>query len=46
MAVYNEVLSKTRDRVPPSRDITGDAARLQRVEIAGTQAFTHNEEGI
>jgi hypothetical protein len=40
MKAYNEVLSIARDAVPPSRDIGGDATRVQMIEITGTYAFT------
>ena len=31
MAAYNEVLGKSRDRIPPARNINGDTARVQRM---------------
>jgi hypothetical protein len=40
MAAYNDVVGNATDDVPPSRDIGGDATRIQMIEIAGTHAFT------
>jgi hypothetical protein len=39
MAAYNDVVGNATDDVPPSRDIGGDATRIQMIEIAGTHAF-------
>jgi hypothetical protein len=44
MKAYNDVLSKSRDRVPPARNIDGDLARVQQIEIAGTHAFVSANE--
>jgi hypothetical protein len=44
MAAYNEVLGKSRDRIPPARNINGDTARVQRMAIEGTHAFVNANE--
>jgi hypothetical protein len=44
MALYNDVLGKTREREPPARNIGGETTRIQRVEIAGTHVFISSEE--
>jgi hypothetical protein len=44
MAVYNDVLGQTRERVPPGRNIEGTMAVIKRVKIAGTHAFISSEE--
>jgi hypothetical protein len=44
MAAYNEVLGKSRDRIPPARNINGDTARVQRMAIEGTHAFVSANE--
>jgi hypothetical protein len=31
MAAYNEVLGKSKDRIPPARNVMGDLARVQRM---------------
>jgi hypothetical protein len=45
MAAYNEVLGKSKDRIPPARNMDGDLACVRRVEIAGTHAFVSANEG-
>jgi hypothetical protein len=40
MAAYNGVLGSVGARVPPTRDISGDATRIQKIVIADTHAFT------
>jgi len=44
MSVYSDVMGQARDRVPPIRNIAGEMTRKQRVEIAGTHAFTAEGE--
>jgi hypothetical protein len=34
MAVINEVLSKSKDLIPPARNMDGDLACVRRVEVA------------
>jgi hypothetical protein len=43
MAVYNEVLAKAEDDVPPTRDISGDASMIRKLEIPDTHAFVPSE---
>jgi hypothetical protein len=45
MAAYNEVLGQSKDRIPPTRNIDGDLACIQRRAIEGTHSFVSaNEE--
>jgi hypothetical protein len=44
MAAFNEVLSKSKDRIPPARNINGATARVQRMAIEGTHAFVSANE--
>jgi hypothetical protein len=44
MAAYNDVVGNATDDVPPARDISGDASKIQRIEIAGTHAFISEGE--
>jgi hypothetical protein len=41
MGAYNDVLSKTKDRIPPARNIGIEAALARRVKIANLHAFSH-----
>jgi hypothetical protein len=43
MKLYNDVLSESPDSIPPIRDIGGDAARIKKVEITDTHAFTNSK---
>jgi hypothetical protein len=44
MAVYNDVLGKPRERIPPSRNIEGTMALIKRIKIAGTHTFISSED--
>jgi hypothetical protein len=44
MAAYNDVPGKSRDRIPPARNINGDTARVQRMAIEGRHAFVSANE--
>jgi hypothetical protein len=44
MAVYNGVLSKSKDRIPPTRNIDGDLDCVTRIKITGTHAFSTADE--
>jgi hypothetical protein len=44
MAVYNDVLGRAEDSVPPARNISGQASQIRKIEIAGTHAFIKKEE--
>jgi hypothetical protein len=45
MAAYNDVLGKSKDVIPPARNMDNDLACVRRVEIAGTHAFVSANEG-
>jgi hypothetical protein len=45
MAAYNSILGRSKDRIPPARNIDGDTACVRRMPVTGTHAFVSaNEE--
>jgi hypothetical protein len=46
MAAYNVVLGKSRDRLPPARNIEGQAAIARQTKLPGIHAFVNaNDDG-
>jgi hypothetical protein len=44
MAAINSVLSKSKDRIPPARNIDGDVVCVRMSEVSGTHAFVSANE--
>jgi hypothetical protein len=44
MDAINSVLSKSKDRIPPARNIDGDAVCVRMTEVSGTHAFVSANE--
>jgi hypothetical protein len=44
MEALNLILGKSKDRIPPARNVDGDIVCVRRMEVAGTHAFTSANE--